>query len=186
MQYLGSKNRIAKHILPLIKERLKPEQWYVEPFMGGANMMDKVDHPYRIGNDFNYQLIELWRALQRGWIPPENVREEEYAYLKQAQDIEDPALVAFTGFLVSFAGKWFAGYARNKKNDNYAKRGHTDFISKDFITGIILCSFGISYFWSHNVKRVAFGKEIDRMIYAAGAMAGGVTGFYLGKILINL
>ena len=63
---------------------------------------------------------------------------------------------------------------------------NTYFISKDFITGVILCSFGISYFWSHNVKRVAFGKEIDRMVYAAGAMAGGVTGFYLGKILINL
>lgn len=37
-----------------------------------------------------------------------------------------------------------------------------------------------------NVMKFVFGKEIERMIYAAGAMAGGVTGFYLGKILINL
>lgn len=61
---------------------------------------------------------------------------------------------------------------------------NTYFISKDFIIGIILCSFGISYFWSHNVKKVAFGKESDRLIYASGAMAGGLAGYFLAKLLI--
>ena len=123
MQYMGSKNKIAKHLLPFILERLKPDQHYVEPFVGGANMMDKVDHPFRIGADLNYHLIEMWRALQKGWSPPENVSESEYQYLKAAQDIEDPALVAFVGFLVSFGAKWFAGYAKNKENYNYAAIG---------------------------------------------------------------
>lgn len=58
---------------------------------------------------------------------------------------------------------------------------NTYFISKDFITGIILCSFGISYFWSHNVKKVAFGKETARLIYSLGAMSGGVAGYFLAK-----
>ena len=62
---------------------------------------------------------------------------------------------------------------------------NTYFISKDFITGIILCSFGISYFWSHNVKKVAFGKETERIIYSSGAMAGGVAGYFLAKIFTN-
>ena len=123
MQYMGSKNKIAKHIMPFILERLKPDQHYVEPFVGGANMMDKVDHPFRIGADLNYHLIEMWRALQKGWSPPENVSEAEYQYLKAAQDIEDPALVAFVGFCCSFGCKWFGGFARMKGVD-WAKRGH--------------------------------------------------------------
>jgi hypothetical protein len=34
----------------------------------------------------------------------------------------------------------------------------------------------ISYVWSHNVKRVAFGDEGDRWFYAIGAAAGSVSG----------
>ena len=79
MQYLGSKNKIAKHLLPIILKNRKPEQYYVEPFMGGGNMIDKVDG-LRIGNDINYYLIEMWKSLQKGWIPPDVVTEEEYKY----------------------------------------------------------------------------------------------------------
>lgn len=62
---------------------------------------------------------------------------------------------------------------------------NTYFIAKDQIIGVIFCSFGISYFWSHNVKKVAFGSEGDRLLYALGAMLGGVTGFYTAKILTS-
>lgn len=58
-------------------------------------------------------------------------------------------------------------------------------ISKDFLGGIVVCSFGISYFWTHNVKKVAFGSERDRIIYSFGALMGGLTGYYIGKILIS-
>lgn len=85
-------------------------------------MIDKVEG-LRIGNDLNYHLIEMWRALQKGWVPPDVITEDDYKYLKAAQDIEDPALVAFAGFLVSFGGKWMAGYARDKDGNNYAARG---------------------------------------------------------------
>ena len=63
---------------------------------------------------------------------------------------------------------------------------NTYFISKDNIVGIIICSFGISYFWSHNVKKAAFGTEWDRIVYALGAMTGGVIGYLVGKILNSL
>ena len=104
MQYLGSKNKIAKHLLPIILKNRKPEQYYVEPFMGGGNMIDKVDG-LRIGNDINYYLIEMWKSLQKGWIPPDVVTEEEYRYYKKCQEIEDPAMVAFIGFIVSLGAK---------------------------------------------------------------------------------
>jgi len=43
MKYMGSKNRIAKHLLPIMLAERKPDQWWVEPFVGGANMIDKVE-----------------------------------------------------------------------------------------------------------------------------------------------
>lgn len=121
MKYLGSKNKIAKHLLPIILKDRKPEQYYVEPFMGGGNMIDKVEG-LRIGNDINFYLIEMWKALQKGWIPPDVVTEEEYKYYKKCQDLEDPAMVAFVGLLCTFGAKWFAGFARDPKGgQNYAR-----------------------------------------------------------------
>lgn len=42
MKYLGSKNKIAKHILPIMLENRDGKTW-VEPFVGGANTIDKID-----------------------------------------------------------------------------------------------------------------------------------------------
>ena len=36
MKYMGSKNRIAKYILPIMLKDRKPNQYWVEPFVGGA------------------------------------------------------------------------------------------------------------------------------------------------------
>lgn len=58
MKYMGSKNKISKELLPLIIKNRIPNQWYVEPFVGGCNMIDKVDGN-RIGNDSNIYLIEM-------------------------------------------------------------------------------------------------------------------------------
>ena len=59
MVYMGSKNRIAKELLPFIKAELKEGVYYVEPFAGGCNMIDKVEHPLRIAADSNRYLIAL-------------------------------------------------------------------------------------------------------------------------------
>ena len=42
MKYMGSKNRVAKEILPIMLKERGQRTW-VEPFVGGANMIDKVD-----------------------------------------------------------------------------------------------------------------------------------------------
>ena len=57
MKYMGSKNRIAKEILPImLKER--EERTWVEPFVGGANIIDKVQGN-RIGNDNQEMLLHF-------------------------------------------------------------------------------------------------------------------------------
>ena len=60
---------------------------------------------------------------------------------------------------------------------------NTRFIAKEFLLGIIICGFLISFIWSHNVKKVAFGSEWDRIVYASGAMVGSVIAFYFGKLI---
>lgn len=92
-------------------------------------MIDKVDG-LRIGNDLNYYLIEMWRSLQSGWIPPDTVTEAEYQYYKKCQDLEDPALVAFIGFCCSHSGMYFTGYARCKKGRNYAAEGKRNILKQ--------------------------------------------------------
>lgn len=68
MQYMGSKNKISKVILSKLNG-FRGESCWVEPFVGGANMIDKVGGN-RVGNDNHYYLIELLKAIQSGWIPP--------------------------------------------------------------------------------------------------------------------
>lgn len=63
---------------------------------------------------------------------------------------------------------------------------NTFFISKDIILGIAICSFSISWFWAGNVKKIAVSNKFQKYIYSLGAMLGGVTGYYFGKILLYL
>lgn len=113
---MGSKARFAKEILPLILAGRTVGQTYVEPFVGGFNMIQHVENP-RIANDSHFYLIELFRAIQGGWIPPDEVTESEYKLIKSNPENYHPKLVGFVGFGCSYAGKWFGGYARGNANN---------------------------------------------------------------------
>lgn len=130
MKYMGSKNRIAKDILPIILKDRKPNQWYVEPFVGGANLIDKVDGN-RIGNDVNTYLICLLESLSKGWVPPKNVSEELYNRIKDNISEFDPELVGYIGFQLSFGSKWFGGYRRDSKGiRNYSHEAQRNVLSQ--------------------------------------------------------
>lgn len=122
MLYSGSKKKIAKHILPIILSGRKEDQWYVEPFCGGANLIDKVPGK-RIASDSNYQLISFFKAVQRGWIPPTFLSREEYYAIKKNPSMYDPPLICFAAVPCSFGAKWWGGYAANKAGKNYAAAG---------------------------------------------------------------
>lgn len=109
MRYQGGKKRIAKDILKIILKDRKPGQYYVEPFCGGCNVIELVEGP-RIAADANKELIAMYKALQRGWWPPQFISEEFY---KQVQkDLKaPPELRAYVGF-ISFGAKYFGGYPR--------------------------------------------------------------------------
>ncbi len=115
MKYMGSKNRHAKELLPIILKDRQPNQYYIEPFVGGFNMIDKVENP-RMASDIHPHLISLFVALQSGWEPPDVVSEVEYQDIRKNKHAYPAYLVGFVGFGCSYSGKWFGGYARG--NDN--------------------------------------------------------------------
>jgi len=85
MKFMGSKARFAKEILPIILKDRKEDQWFVDLFCGGANLLDKVGGK-RIGNDKNKYLIALWKGLQEDRelildIPKELFSEERTEYI---------------------------------------------------------------------------------------------------------
>ena len=121
MKYMGSKRRISKHILPIILKDRKENQVYVEPFVGGCNMIDKVDG-IRIGNDINKYLIMFWKAIQNGFIPPEHITKEEYYKIKENKE-EDWIMTLWAGICCSYGGKWFGGYINDYKENRRLKNG---------------------------------------------------------------
>lgn len=66
MKYVGSKNRISKYIAPILQKCIDDNdiKVYYEPFVGGANMIDKIRCKNRIGNDAHRELISMWNALR--------------------------------------------------------------------------------------------------------------------------
>ena len=63
LKYMGSKSRIADSILPIIQQRMEDYNLhtYVEPFVGGANIIDKIKCDRRIGCDKQEYLIALYQ-----------------------------------------------------------------------------------------------------------------------------
>jgi DNA adenine methylase len=110
MKYMGSKARLAKDILPIILKDRLPNQYYVEPFVGGCGSMDKVAG-LRIGNDLNGYLIAMWQALQNEWIPPLTVSREFNNQIRDNKDLFPKELVGWVGINSNYSGKWFGGYA---------------------------------------------------------------------------
>ena len=130
MKYMGSKRRIAKDILPIILKDRKPEQWYVEPFCGGCNMIELVDGN-RIANDYNEYIAEMWNALvNRNWQPPTEITEEQYNVIKANKEQYPKELVGFIGIAVTFGSTWFGTYARNKRGTNYAMEGRKNLMKQ--------------------------------------------------------
>lgn len=111
MKYMGSKARIAKEILPIILNGRHSGQWYVEPFCGGCNTIDKVDG-LRIANDIHPYLIAMFQALVAGWEPPKRISSGMYKHIRQRKSEFPDCLVGYVGFN-SYGGKWFGGYRRD-------------------------------------------------------------------------
>lgn len=111
MKYMWSKNRIAKYLLPIILKDRKPGQWYVEPFVWGANMIDKVDGN-RIGADVNKYLISFLHELSV-WEFNYNKFYDRESYNKIRYNKNDykESEVWYVWVNCSYCWSWFESYA---------------------------------------------------------------------------
>lgn len=116
MRYMGSKRRIADEILPIILKGRRPSQYYVEPFCGGCNTLERVDGK-RIAGDIHPELIAMYKALQNGWLPPKVINEDEY---KRIMKLGSPELKGYAGFTHSFGAKFGSTY-RRQTDDRISK-----------------------------------------------------------------
>ena len=110
---MGSKRRLAKELIPILTKDLTEDMYYVEPFVGGCNLIDKIDHKKKIGNDINKYLIALLQYVQGGGELPNFISKEEYNKVKNNKDNYEDWYVGFCGFCCSYRGTFFTGYAGN-------------------------------------------------------------------------
>lgn len=86
MKYMGSKSRIAKYIVPILQECIDSNHvtTYIEPFVGGGNVIDKIRCQERIGSDINPYLIALLKRVQEGKPLLDEVSRDTYNLVRDA------------------------------------------------------------------------------------------------------
>ena len=129
MKYLGGKQRLGKHIAPILFELWKTNNYsgYLEPFCGSLGVLKQMaplisdstlgkNHPKIIANDYHPDLIKMWQELQDGTLKMKNsISSDEY---EAAKLLKSPnGYKSFVGFGMSFGGKYFGGYAMKYLND---------------------------------------------------------------------
>lgn len=111
---MGSKARVAKEILPIILSGRGENQWYVEPFCGGCNTIDKV-RGNRIAADNNKYLIAMWDGLSQGrQAPYDKIDKALYDSARNefnlgTLDKYDNFEIGWIGFMGSANGRFFDG-----------------------------------------------------------------------------
>nr|DAZ67897.1 MAG TPA: DNA adenine methylase [Caudoviricetes sp.] len=125
IKYVGSKNRLSKYIAPIIQsyiDNMPDCRGYLEPFVGGANMIDKIKCPCKIGNDIHKYLIALLNHVSETTDDfPDTITEEEYNAVRINPSNYPDWYVGFVGFC-TFGAKWFGGYPRSFKADGVTPR----------------------------------------------------------------
>lgn len=130
IKYVGSKNRIAKYIAPIIQSYIDGMgdkcNGYWEPFVGGANMIDKIKCEYKYGTDKHKYLIALLRHVQQSVDDlPNTITEDEYKAVNTNPNNYPDWYVGLVGFC-TFGAKWFGGYPRGFKADGVTPRDITN------------------------------------------------------------
>lgn len=140
MKYMGSKSKIAKYIIPIIEQYISKYNIsnYIEPFVGGANVIDKVHCTNKVGADLNEYLIELYKNKEKVLYLP-FVTKEMYSDVRTAYNNKDYSVyekwyIGAVGFLASYNGRFFdGGYSGKRIIANGTERDYYQEALKNFI-----------------------------------------------------
>lgn len=156
MRYQGGKFIAGPHIAKVINS-LVGDRDYIEPFVGGCNVLPHVKARRRYASDLSLDAIELYRALQKGWEPPDFVSEDEY---EAAKNNSSSALRGFIGYGCTFGAKWFGGFARGYGKDgtqrNYATESKRSLLKiRDKIDDVSF-HWGDYKIWSNSIGALIY------------------------------
>lgn len=170
---MGSKSRIAKYIVPIIQQCIDDNniEYYIEPFMGGANVIDKIICKNKSGSDKNEYLIALLDHVARGGKLLSNVSRELYNDVRTAynshSDAFDKVITANVGFLASYNGRWFdggyaqSGYEKTKHGERYRDYYQE---SKRNLEAQAKNLVGIN-FSCHDYRELPMATTLNNMVY---------------------
>lgn len=162
--YLGgkwyAKNDDGKSLAEMIEAHREPGQTYIEPFVGGGNVLWRIGGK-RIASDAHDVLIDFWKAVQDGWYPePARPTKDQYdelsARYKKEADFshltrEECAQIAWTGYAASNRGAWFNGFAKGNGKGRRGGAG-TKFFDQQ-IPGIEGVEFRHEPYTAHSRRR---------------------------------
>lgn len=131
MKYMGSKSKIKKDILPILQKIIDDNNisTYIEPFVGGANIIDSIKCQNKIGGDKSETLIELLKYVRDGGELPSEVSKELYDEVRRNKnnDKYDKWFIGAIGYLASYNGRYFdGGYAKTIITKTGAIRNYYD------------------------------------------------------------
>lgn len=94
-------------------------------------MIDKIQCDNKIGTDIHKYLIAVLKKLENDWVPPKEITEELYKDIQRNKEKYPDYLVGYVGFQLSYGGKWFGGYRRDKVGKrNYSLEAYRNTISQ--------------------------------------------------------
>ena len=126
MNYMGSKSRIAKYIVPIIQSYIDNYgiDTYIEPFVGGANVIDKIHCNTKIGLDLSSYLIALHQYAQKDGTFPQSITREQYNKVRESynNNTDEYSILqkGIYGYLASMNGRFFdGGFAKPSYGRDY-------------------------------------------------------------------
>ena len=124
MEYMGSKNKIAKFIIPIMLKNHKGSSNFYDLFCGGGNLIEKIPDTFKkFGNDKNNATILALKMIRNhlNEIPIHNRLFTKTAYLKCKRDYQKKPnmLNSYVGFAYSFGAKFYGGWRNSKDNRDY-------------------------------------------------------------------
>ena len=152
MRYYGGKSRLASKLAQCMLSWLTSHNAqydvFIDAFCGSGSVSASMRQiiPANIaciGSDYFKVSIDLLKALQEGWLPPETITAEIFCDLKNSRDKNQNPLVGAVGFHCSWSGKFFCDKFRpstleklkqlRKKSKNFApKLAGIKFEEKDY------------------------------------------------------
>ncbi len=129
MVYMGSKAKYAKYIVPVLQQAIDDNNvdTYIECFVGGANIIDKIKCENKYGYDRSDTLIALLQTAQSGMdnvlaAGSRELWDKGKGYVKDGIMPEDMTLaeIGAMEFFASFSNGGFPrGYAKNTDTRDY-------------------------------------------------------------------